>query len=622
MTGRDTASACSTPRGFLWLRFMGDGCSRRRTLSEAKGSVRRIAVDGVFDIETSKWDQFLCGGMLDRSGSYFAVKWRRENDLVDKLLSENGNWLAHAGGRFDFSWLLTHAVRRGIPCRVQMAGSRVIYAKLGRLTLSDSYALVPMSLEKFTAGMGVEKAPYPLPCLTSEHGPYCRGFCRFKRDMPAADLAKVMDYMELDCRSLYAALTHLQEWASDHQLDLGPTIGGSAWRHAQRFMDLPNCELSRGEAAFVRRAYYGGRTQVFRPLVSLCHEADVVSMYPNALHKLSLPFGQPKLRLERPAACAFEREEAGIYQADIEVAEEFIPPLPVRTKERIAYPYGLLRGTWTGLELQYAVERGARVRRVRSSLTWHHSANAFAPWVDHLFTLRREAGKKTPIGEFLKTFSNSITGKLGQQPEGRTLYTTEDGKPHNIHHEPIGPFFEQKTHLLHPCSHPEWAALLTSYSRVLWHRMATIDGAEDMVYGDTDSTFTLNKRGGLGDGLGQFEDKGEAEDFDCIAPKFYRFRRGGRTVIRSKGIGSVTDPEFDEISRDGARAFSREGVRGLAGAARRSSAALAGGAEPQLLQATTLTRRVTRGYGDRLYVADAHGGHTRARHVGDFEIAA
>jgi len=586
---------------------------------------RRIELTGVFDIETENWDRFLCGGLYLADGTYIERTWRGEENLADRILATSGTLWAHAGGRLDFSWLLGHAVSRGMRVQVQLAGSRVVYARIGAdLTLCDSFALVPISLARLTEGMSVEKAPYPLPCLTPEHGALCKGFCRFKRGMASDDLRRVLTYLRGDCVSLFAALAHLQEWADGNDLDLGPTIGGSAWKNAQRTLGLPSCQLTHRQARFTRMAYFGGRTQVFRPEVALAHEADVVSMYPHALDRLEVPLGDPRRIYGSAAARSFERGDCGVYAATIHQPDTFCPVLPVRASlkddrgragtPRVCYPTGVLRGVWTGLELRHAVERGAAVLSVRAGLSWPLTVNVFSPWVQRLFTLRAASGKNTPVGKFLKLYANSLTGKLGQRPEGRSLYTTEDGKPKDIRrHKPVGPFYECKTYFLHACSHPEWASLLTSFSRVKWHRMATLKG-EDIVYGDTDSVFTLEPRENLGSELGDFEGKGIAANFRCIAPKFYAFERGGTTVIRSKGIRQPTLAEFDHLTTAGVARFSWGSVRGLSGAARHGG--------HQLLQGVEISRSVTRGTGDRVLDVDASGNlYTRPPRMVDLAAA-
>jgi len=263
-----------------------------------------------------------------------------------------------------------------------------------------------------------------------------------------------------------------------------------------------------------------------------------------------------------------------------------IPPLPMRTKHRIAYPFGEFVGTWAGNELRYAQTHGVKVLAVSQSLTWDDSAPLLREFCSRVWQLRDAQGTKTPLGQWLKWYANSLTGKLAQRPESEHVICNPEERPPpcparyacgNIHrrgqpkcckHLCVGAcgaavaldldqrIWTKTVWRLPDCGHVEWAAYLTAWARETLHRQLVDDGqgGKTAVYCDTDSVLSTTRRVRNVDPegvttLGNFKYEGEFhpwEDthgdeqpgFYCPAPKTYRRwdSEKGQAIAKAKGI--------------------------------------------------------------------------------------
>lgn len=581
------------------------------------------------DIETENWDTFVVGGLLTSDGSFCVWSHHREDDYVDALLSFEGDVWAHNGGRYDALWFLQHLHKRRLGAKVRCSGQRIITVETGGLRLRDSAALVPMSLAKASQMGSVRKTRTELPCRCDSAKPWfrstplngCGGYCSIRRDMSPSDLAKVVSYLEQDCRATLSFMQFVIEFAEEHDLDLTSTVGASAYATAQRRGEIPKASWKTpGDYAFVRNAYFGGRTQVFTPKADTGFRYDINSAYPAALSSLSLPHGGYRFLTSSAARKAYSDGKPGSYRAIVHVPECFLPPLPVRTRERIAYPTGTFAGTWTSLELGYAESCGARIESISEGCVWDASEMVFAPFCRYIWDLRDKAGPKTALGTWLKWFANSLTGKLAQRPETEVIEfgreeTTGTFCPANYDCKGVHPapycckhrcvkvcgawrqlargVLARTLFRISECAHVHHAAFLTASTRVTLHKQLGGDGRGGLssVYCDTDSVISLTPRDkDVGNQLGEWKEEGRFHEFKAIAPKTYAYidSETGEFVARSKGIPDA-GRNFDDL---------REGVtidRGVSS----FRAALRG--DRGLFARKSLTRRVR---GDGLWFGD------------------
>jgi hypothetical protein len=276
----------------------------------------------------------------------------------------------------------------------------------------------------------------------------------------------------------------------------------------------------------------------------------------------------------------------------------------VRTAERVAYPTGRFSGRWTKIELAYAESQGTKIEEVTEVMVWPEERNVFRPWIEKLWALRANAagGKSGPMGTFLKFYMNSLTGKLGSRPEFEDVFLNPGEVKAGM--EPMGGgFYKQARSGVakrggqwvagSPCAHVEWAAYLTSWGRVEWHKEAvSVDGGADVAYCDTDSLRCAKPRTrNVGKGLGEWLHEGHFRDFQANAPKFYRMNLEGKVEVKSKGVSATFPEEWDKLFSKGSHTFKRTALAGFKTSLRKHKRAFS---------TATLARKVGRGYGDRV----------------------
>lgn len=538
----------------------------------------------VLDIETEGWDRFVVGGLLCADGTYIERWHDAEDDLVDAVLAVEGDVWSHNGGRFDALWLLDHASRRGLRVAATMAGGRVVAARIGRTTIRDSYALIPMALRTAAgiAGGGVSKGETGLPCSC---GGACGGYCSIRRDMPAPLRRRLGEYLRRDCDTLAAVLGALDTFAAREGIPLRGTVGATAWAWASAMLRLPKATW--GDAGLYRLArgsYYGGRTEVYRTSAPRGHRYDIRSSYPAALVAAEVPIGPPRLVADGRAA--YESGAPCAVGALVVVPEgTHVPPLPVRVGERLLFPVGRFAGVWPALELRAAEAAGATIERIGAAVVTPDRGRVLAPWCAHVWGLRAAAEERgeAALARWLKSIANSLTGKLGQDPQGESLVLSP-GNPTPCKCgripcsgrcgaytplDPLGRAWVRGYWRIPACGHVLWCATSTAHARVELGEQLCHAGTA-ACYCDTDAVYAAKRLARrVGGDLGEWKYEGAMSEFVALAPKVYRYRAAdGAGVVHAKGIGRATWDAFDTLAAGG-EVDASTGVMGLRSALRR-----------------------------------------------------
>jgi hypothetical protein len=522
-----------------------------------------MKISGTLDIECATWDRFAVASTYqptqDGAGNGETTIHRSIAHLVDHLLARpKTTWWAHAGGNYDFLAIAEELRKRGIPCSVDLAGARVSRIVGGGIVLRDSWPLVPLSLHTACALAG-ERAPVlGLPCRC---GLACGGYCQIR---PSDARRVVADYCAADARVLYRVLVAVRQHGADLELEMRGTLGGTAWATAKKALNLPDADLPSMLWRQTRTAYFGGRITIARPRADgPGSHWDISSAYPAALATTPVPHGQVGVVARKDALSCLVRDRPGIYSCEVTVPEMFLPPLPVRQGDRVTYPIGTFRGCWTLHELRAAIVRGVKIGAVHWAVVWEHSSVLFEDLIETWWRARARAGKKTPLGEWLRLLSNSLTGKFAQGPERKSarmfpdeIKICEAKKPCSRTrcvgacgaYEQLDmwgqvwgvPFYRPAN-----SGHVQWAAYLTAATRERWLVGAESQGL-DLVYGDTDSIWTTSRVAPQpsGAGLGRWEYKHAWQDWECAAPRAYRYvAQDGARETKTAGM-RISDEEW------------------------------------------------------------------------------
>jgi|GEM_PF-7040833 len=533
--------------------------------SKSSGASREsLGVDAVADIECAGWTEFVRGAVWTPATG---VRIYADADaFVDAVLAVRGCVWCHAGGSYDSLFLLDAARRRGLGARIVLSGPRVLSAHIGHTVLRDSFALIPLALARAAPMFGAVKAETGLPC---ECGQNCGGYCAIRRDLPRAKMARLESYLAQDVEATRAVVTGVLEWLRDHGAEPRPTIGATAWRWAKRYSRLPDAD--RGWYYLARRAYYGGRTEVYRVSADRIWRYDIHSSYPAALSRTALPVGEPVVWTDG-ASKPYRDGAEGIYHARVRVPDMLVPPLPVRTTERLLFPTGTVEGWWTGPELRAAEAAGVQIERVMFALAYPRAEAVLAPWCRMVWGLRTADKQRAP---WIKLIANSLTGKLAQRAETRAVRMLAAGEAPRNDEESIGPLelgiLARTVTRVPSCAHVEWAAYLTAVARVELGAQLR-HAAENAVYCDTDSVYAtrpLERR--VGDDLGEWGFEGEGRSWVALAPKLYSYiSTDGTAHTRAKGFPGATRNDLLALAK-GAKITHNRGVRKFLSAARAGS---------------------------------------------------
>jgi len=512
---------------------------------------RTIRIDGTWDIECWGWVHPVV--IVTRSVTHgVEVHWSMR-EAVQRMLKLGGTWWSHNGGKYDTLAALEELRRLGVSMSISLSGSSVSRAQGGGLQLCDSYQVIPLGLERAAELAGRTCTPLGWPCSC---GASCGGYCGITARMDATRRSQLAEYCVEDTGVALDALFALRDFAELHDFDLRGTIGGSAWATAQRWLGLPDADMSPAAWRRCRTGYYGGRVSVMRPVADHGRHWDISSAYPAALATTPLPVGAMSEYGSREAARMMRASRPGIYACTVHVPEMHTPPLPWVTRSGTAYPVGGVSGVWALPEIAAAEARGCRVTSVEWCVVWEREELVFGDLMRSWTDVRFSVGKKTAWGAWMRLFPNSITGKLAEQPNRRFVrlhpplseirmcpfkspcttakcvcdaYQQVDnwGEMWSV------PYFRQGA-----SSHIHWAAYTTAATRG-----ALLSGLEtqgmDAVYCDTDSIWTTSRHhpDPVGDALGEWALKGGWADWRCASPKSYAFvdASTGELTVRAAG---------------------------------------------------------------------------------------
>lgn len=491
----------------------------------------------VFDIETIGWTEPYATGFFD--GKEFVLFEGRDciKEFLDFFLVHRfrGNvCFAHNGGKFDFSFLLKELCRgdfRGKymikPMRV---GSRIIQIRIedkhrNVWELRDSIALLPFSLKELTTNFKVADVK----------GEFDHEKINWNNWQSLKD--EWLPYLIADCKGLYQVLQIDENWTIQKfnvSYRRCVTIAQQAMQiFRQNFLEIaiPTYESREKD---IRRAYYGGRVEIFQLTGENLHYYDVNSLYPFVMKNYDMPVGIPVKNL------CFTIDMFGIAYCEIETPSNIqIPVLPYKQKTKqgykLVFPKGKFFGWYCTPELQKAAELGYKIK-VFYGYEFQRE-KLFTKYVDQLYEIKENATKGSVDFIKSKLLMNSLYGKFGQHREKEQVVMFPKD---TIGLEPLDffgemPFYMEKKvsrskHIL-----PAIAAFVTCYARLELYKV--LESCEP-IYCDTDSCVTaspLPTSKHLGDLKDEVPEGIEKAYF--FLPKMYAYRdKKGNEFVKCKGF--------------------------------------------------------------------------------------
>ena len=500
---------------------------------------KEFEISGTFDIEAHDWSIFAVGALYDGVKATIFYDGRK---MLDEMRRRGGTWFGHAMGVYDGLYFLEHARSRGIPCSIDRSQHRVSRIVMGDLVMRDSYGLWPVPLDDLAGALRrpVPKLPWRCTC-----GKKCKGYCRIGEKAKEGD-PDLETYCVDDCKVLYDGLKLLHGFTAKHGIPLQGTLGQTAWKAAQSELGVPDSTIGWSLWRHARRADRGGRAHVIRPFsMGPGSPHDICNAYPAQLAHAELPVGNVRELGGKKAMRALAKAKPGLYTCTVTVPDSlFLPPLPWMHAGVMSFPTGTFQGTWTLPELCAALERGVSLGAVHSALVWDATARIFQPLVERWYAIRRDVGRKTPLGQWIGRLSKALTGKFAERPErsrvlmhtdnivvclrkgrcaGRDGCTLRCGAYEQLDLD--GNIWCVPFSHLGASSYPQWSSYLRAMTRVQLLEQAERFG-EDLCMMNTDSLWTIGraKPEPLGDDLGQWDFQHLWCELDARSVTTYSYR--------------------------------------------------------------------------------------------------
>lgn len=494
---------------------------------------------GVVDIETMNWTKFVVLGFYfidPTSKTPNQDEGYREFRSIKKFFE----WLkganvpetvfAHFGGKFDFLFLLRELLRLDMEIlEIVPRGSSILYftAKIGGrcFVFRDSSALLPFGLRSLTENFGVEhiKKEYDHSKTT--------GYSK-----------ELSDYLKDDCRGLFESLEKFYSWPLVEKSGQAATLAGQAMRVFRTFLREPIYAPSDHVSKFARKAYLGGRTEIFKPFCRKgpLYEYDVNSLYPSVMVDNPYPTGRAYFTYE------FEPDRLGIYHAFATAnPDSHIPVLGLVVDNKYIFPHGTFEGYWTSAELLYAKSLGYKIE-IKKGVVWPEKQYLFKNFITSLYDIRMTSPKNSVSDIMAKLLMNSSYGRFGMNPEKENIgFTLKEGSSEykllRIASRNVQ-LYKDPVHL-ETFSHPGIAAFVTSYARIRMHSLMSLVHPDHLYYTDTDSIFTTQKLPSSKN-LGELKFEAEYDSAVFLLPKTY-FAKGVKNKVAMKGFDKKKISQFE-----------------------------------------------------------------------------
>ena len=446
--------------------------------------------------------------------------------------------------------------------QINMRMVRVVF-KCG-IVLQDSLALLPGSLDNVLKSWGTEVGKLDVAEFAREGGYTSKDqyFCR----VPVTD-KKYREYLHNDVMGLYEVLYRLYKFTglTEPEFCNRLTTASLAMKlyqswYPREYKALAKTHWTAESDKGFRRAFYGGRTEVYRTRTEDAYHYDVNSLYPFVMGQNSYPFGYPDTATGLQASLMWgmflpdwignRSYESCIVTALVRVPKGLqIPPLPVRHKGRLIFPTGKVKGTWCGCELENAIKHGCKVLKVIDIAAWRHSSSYFSGWVEKMS--ERKCNAKGAEREFYKLLQNSLYGKFAQRrvqldvaewtPEVDKKLHKKKSK-HHVRVTPVGMLVDFEVNRYASHMQPHIAAHITAYARIVLYEAIALaqDSGNVVIYCDTDS-LVLKEAMPLDlvdpNAYGKWKLEREVKHGAFVSPKLYaEIGTDGKVILKAKGL--------------------------------------------------------------------------------------
>ena len=373
----------------------------------------------------------------------------------------------------------------------------------------------------------------------------------------------LLDYMKQDILLLGGVMQKAQEiyWKL-YKIDIESKITLSSLALSifrLKYNDVSNFPIhipNKNEDTFIRRSYYGGHTDTYKPYGEDLYYYDVNSLYPFVMKEYPMPGGVPVWHgnLEGKDLDSI----FGFIEAYVVCPKTIKKPfLPYRDNNNntLIFPTGEFVGVYYSEELKYARGLGYTVIPI-SGYLFERMESPFRDFVSSLFESRLEAriSGNESLAYVYKILMNSLYGRFGINPKSTTTEVCDLHRYNDLirHSEFIfGEMLSENNYIVAYHSNTEkgldyWkppknsavqlAAAITASARIYMYPYIS---REDCYYTDTDSVVLgqpLPIEMISSSVLGKFKLEDRIRKGYFLAPKSYCYITiDGNNVLKYKG---------------------------------------------------------------------------------------
>ena len=475
-----------------------------------------------YDIEGHEWIKHVVSALFVKHDEYDEdlVFFKSVNEFIKYIMRKECDIeevYCHFGAIYDFLFILDDCFKTGHADVVDMIprGNGLLMFTIQRgdkiVTFKDSSAILPFGLDSITKNFGVKHLKMKMDRTKITH-----------------DTPEVRTYLESDVKGLYESIEKYMEWKPIKEVGMKSTIASQSIQILRKYLPTEIPSLSKQCDSFIRQGYFGGRTEIYKPVYDTPKKQlnvyDINSLYPYCMKAFDYPVIPKKFDDDYELG-----RGVGYVDCVVKIPEMYSPPLPVVQKihkaVKLIFPTGTVRGVWSTLELEYAASLGVKITKVYKFLEFHKPVPVFREFVDVMYDIRCKSEKNSVDNTLSKLILNSCYGRTGLNRLRESLVFDEGQVGFKPLYELAGKSGEvirigkKVDYAQNSFSHVGIAAWVTSAARITNHKKQA-ELNFNVWYTDTDSFFTPQKLK-TSEGLGELKLEYAIDRACFLLPKTY-----------------------------------------------------------------------------------------------------
>jgi hypothetical protein len=380
--------------------------------------------------------------------------------------------------------------------------------KFNKIKWLDSYRIFPVSLNQLCEVFNVE-------------GKYSKYNVKFNTlDLFSNEklLNEFKDYAIQDSVALFDALMEAQKlYISQYNVDITSILSTSTLSlkiFRQKFLDVDIPILKSSEDNFIRKSYFGGHTDYYKPYLTNGYYYDVNSLYPLAMCQ---PMPHKLMKFYKVMTDVNFNNFFGYCLAEITTPKNLLKPLlPYKHEGKTIFPTGTWIGVYFSEELKAVQKYGYKLTLINGYE--YSQISLFNKYVEHFYNKKKNSsgasrfiakmhlnqlygifGRKQELIQTINIYRKDLLKYIATRIIKSIIYINDDIVTilvqNNINYDIIKKmkiYFESdiNSHYSEVKSNVAIASAVTSYARI---SMIPYINNEGVVYTDTDSIFTSKK---------------------------------------------------------------------------------------------------------------------------------